>query len=197
MIKNIIFDMGNVLLTYNPDVPLKLYCQTKEERTVIKQELFDGPEWVQGDLGNITNEGKYESVKARIPQHMHESLKKCIYGWQVCIKPVSGAFEFCEYAKQKGYRIYVLSNASDEFYDYFPKFLPFDYFDGIVISSDVHAVKPDVRIYRHILDAYQLVPDECLFIDDMEKNAEGAGFAGMKSTVFRNDFEEIKKRFCL
>lgn len=192
MIRNIVLDMGNVLLQYNPQVPLDLYCGTEEEKRTIRKELFEGPEWVQGDLGNITYEGKFESISRRVPEHMHVALKRCIYEWDVCMKRVPGALEFCEYAKSRGLRLYVLSNASTDFYSYFPNFAPFDYFDGIVVSADVHVIKPDARIYAHLLQTYGLIPEECLFIDDLEKNVEGARQAGMSGAVFRGDFEEIK-----
>lgn len=197
MIKNIVFDMGNVLLRYDPEVPLQMFCATEEERSAIRKELFEGPEWVEGDLGTITNDMKYERVKARIPLHMHAALKRCVYEWRVCIEPVRGALAFCEYARKKGCGLYVLSNASDEFYEYFPIFSPFDYFDGIVISSDVHMVKPDVRIYRHLMEKYRLSPEECLFLDDTEENVAGARQAGMQGMVFRGDYEEVKNRYVL
>ena len=73
MIRNIIFDMGNVLLRYNPEVPLDLYCRSEEEKDVIRKELFGGPEWVQGDLGIITNDEKYDKIRLRIPEAMHET----------------------------------------------------------------------------------------------------------------------------
>lgn len=197
MIKNIVFDMGNVLLRYDPEVPLQMFCATEEERSAIRKELFEGPEWVEGDLGTITNDMKYERVKVRIPLHMHAALKRCVYEWRVCIEPVRGALAFCEYARKKGCGLYVLSNASDEFYEYFPIFSPFDYFDGIVISSDVHMVKPDVRIYRHLMEKYRLSPEECLFLDDTEENVAGARQAGMQGMVFRGDYEEVKNRYAL
>lgn len=193
MIRNIVLDMGNVLLQYNPQVPLDLYCGTEEEKRTIRKELFEGPEWVQGDLGNITYEGKFESISRRVPEHMHAALKRCIYEWDVCMKRVPGALEFCEYAKSRGLRLYVLSNAATDFYRYFPNFAPFGYFDGIVVSADVHVIKPDVKIYAHLLKTYGLIPEECLFIDDLEANVEGARQAGMFGTVFRGDFEEIKE----
>ena len=84
MIKNIVFDMGNVLLNYNPQVPLDLFCSSEAEKNTIRKELFEGPEWVEGDLGNITNEEKYERIRARIPQPMHEALKRCVYEWSLC-----------------------------------------------------------------------------------------------------------------
>ena len=197
MIRNIIFDMGNVLLRYDPEVPLDLYCQTEEEKDVIRRELFGGPEWVQGDLGLITNEEKYNKICSRIPETMHPALKRCVYGWSVCMKPIPGAFAFCEYAKEKGYRLFVLSNASDEFYEYFPGFAPLDYFDGIVVSSDLHKIKPDIEIFEYLLDTYHLAPEECLFIDDMEPNVKGASQTGMQGEVFLGDFETIKEKYHL
>lgn len=195
MIRNIVFDMGNVLLDYNPQVPLDAFCRTEEEKNVIRRELFEGPEWIQGDLGNITEDGKYESVRKRVPKHMHPALKRCVYEWDICMKPVPGAREFCEYVKQKGYGLYVLSNASDTFYNYFPRFAPLDFFDGIVVSADIHVIKPDIRIYRYLLDTYSLTPEECLFLDDREDNAAGAKQAGMSAEVFRNDFDAVRRKY--
>lgn len=197
MIKNIVFDMGNVLLDYNPEVPLDAFCKTEEEKAVIRKELFGGPEWIQGDLGNMTNEERYESVKQRVPEAVYPALKKCVYEWDICMKPIPGAMEFCEYIRQKGCGLYVLSNASDAFYDYFPKFAPLDFFDGIVVSADIHIIKPDIRIYQHLLEIYHLVPEECLFIDDREDNVEGAKQVGMSGEVFRNDYDAIKSKYQL
>lgn len=195
MIKNVILDMGNVLLSYNPKIPLEQFCKTEEERQTIRRELFEGPEWVQGDLGYMTRAEKYESVKARVPEAMHPSLKRCVYEWRICIKPVPGALAFCGYAKAKGCRLYVLSNASDEFYEYFPKFAPFDYFDGIVVSCDLHMIKPDSGIYRHLLETYRLIPEECLFLDDVAENVNGAKREGIKGEVFSGDFEAVKRTY--
>ena len=172
MVSNVILDMGNVLLTYNPKVPLDLFCDTPEEKEAIHRELFLGPEWVQGDLGNLTDSQKYESIKRRIPEPMHAALKRCVHEWEVCMEPVAGAREFCEEAKSRGKRL----------------------FDGIVVSSDLHLIKPDRRIYRHLLDAYQLRPGECLFIDDRQENVEAARQEGMLAEVFTGNFDAIRAR---
>ena len=193
MIKNIIFDMGNVLLDYNPQIPLDEFCSSDEEKDIIRRELFEGPEWIEGDLGNISDKDRYDLIKDRVDMKYHEALKKCAYQWDICMQPVEGAAEFCEYVREKGYNIYVLSNASDLFYEYFPRFKPLDYFDGVVVSCDLHMVKPDRRIYKYILDKYSLKAEECLFIDDREDNVEGANTQGINAVVFRNNYEEIKE----
>ena len=110
------------------------------------------------------------------------------------MEPVAGAREFCEEAKSRGKRLFVLSNADQNFYEYFPRFAPFDFFDGIVVSSDLHLIKPDRRIYRHLLDAYQLRPGECLFIDDRQENVDAARQEGMLAEVFTGDFDAIRAR---
>lgn len=194
MIKNIIFDMGNVLLRYDPEVCLNRFVKREEDRALIRRELFEGPEWVQGDLGHITDEQRFDGVSRRVPQELHTELRQCAEQWHMCMEPVHGAKEFCAYAKEQGYRLYVLSNASSSFYQYFPRFAPFEYFDGLVVSCDIHIVKPDIRIYQYLLETYGLVPEECFFIDDMAANVEGARKAGISGAVFGGDFEEIRKK---
>ncbi len=186
--KNVIFDMGNVLLTYDPEVCLNHIVEKEEDRALIRRELFEGPEWVQGDLGELTDEERFNGVSKRVPERLHEELRRCTVEWDMCMHPVKQAREFCDYLKKSGFGIYVLSNASSSFYRYFPRFAPFDYFDGIVVSCDVHIIKPDIRIYQHLLKKYNLRADECFFIDDLEANIEGAKNAGIDGAVFEGDF---------
>ncbi len=193
MIKNIIFDMGNVLLSYDPDVCLKCFVEKEADREIIKRELFMGPEWVEGDLGLLTDAERFDKVSRRVPERLHTALKKCALEWTMCMKPVQGAREFLNYAKERDYRIFVLSNASSSFYDYFPGFMPFEYFDGMVVSCDVHIVKPDIRIYEYLLEKYGLKPEECFFMDDLPQNVEAAKKAGLNAAVFQGDFEEMKR----
>ena len=195
MIRNIIFDMGNVLLDYNPDVCLERFVEREEDRLLIKKELFLGPEWVQGDLGYLTDEERFPGVSNRVPERLHKQLWQCVNEWDICMKPVKGAKAFCEEKKKQGYRLYVLSNASSSFYRYFPRLVDPAYFDGIVVSCDVHLIKPDIRIFRHLLDTYALKPEECFFIDDLEENVKGAQKAGIQGAVFHGDYEEIRQYF--
>ena len=127
------------------------------------------------------------------PEHLHPALKNCALEWHMCMKPIAGAKEFCSYVKSRGYKIYVLSNASNTFYDYFPeRFAPLSYFDGVVVSCDIHMIKPDRKIYQYLLDTYQLVPEECFFIDDRPENIEGAQDVGMNAMIFEGDFQAVK-----
>ena len=193
MIKNIVFDMGNVLLDYNPDVCLNYFLDNEDDKALIKKILFNGQEWIDADRGLLTDEDIYERVKDQIPERLHPALKNCATRWHMCMKPVNGAKEFCEYVKENGYHLYVLSNASTSFYDYFPKFAPLSYFDGIVVSCDIHIIKPERGIYEYLLNQYQLIAEECFFIDDRPENIECARQIGMNGAVFYGDFQKIKE----
>lgn len=194
MIKNIIFDMGNVLLDYNPQVPLDTFLSSDDDKEIIKKELFQGPEWILGDLGLITPEGKFEAISKRVPERLHEGLRNCIEKWHHFMPSVAGAKEFVSRAKKEGYHIYVLSNASTEFYTYFPKEYDMKMFDGIVVSADLHIIKPDAAIYQYIIDKYQLCPKECLFIDDRVENVEAAQRMGICGEIFKENYTEIVEK---
>lgn len=189
--------MGNVLLDYNPKVPLDAFVENEEGRNIIRRELFEGPEWVRRDLGTISREEQFARVCERIPEYLHEQLKRCVYEWEICMVPIPGAGKFCADMKEKGYGLYVLSNASETFYEYFPDFMALEEFDGIVVSADIHIIKPDKKIYQYLLDKYELHPGECLFIDDRADNVEGAKSVGMHGVIFENNFEEIRRKFKL
>ena len=191
MVKNVVLDMGNVLLNFNPEVSLNLYCSSEEEKELIRRELFHGPEWKLGDKGEIKDKDRFDLVKSRVPVEHHEALRNCADNWTICMTPLEGAREFCERIKELGLGIYVLSNASDAFYEYFPKFLPLDFFNGVFVSSNYLMLKPDVEIYKRFLKEYDLKPEECLFVDDMEVNVEAAKEAGMNAFRFTGDYEEV------
>lgn len=192
-IKNIIFDMGRVLLKFDPYVSLNAYCENKEDIDLLYKELFEGPEWIMADEGKITNGQRYELVKERVPERLHRALKLVVENWPICMEPVDGALDFYKYVKEKGYNTYVLSNACNRFYSYFPNHYDLNSFKGIVVSSDVKMIKPNPAIYEYILEIYNLNPEECLFIDDVEANVKAAEEAGIKGFIFKNNYEELKE----
>ena len=191
MIKNVVLDMGNVLLDFRPEYVLDTFCSSEEEKDVIRKELFEGPEWKMGDRGDIKDKDRFDLVKVRVPEQYHKALKDCADKWDICMVPLEGAEKFCKTLREKGFKIYVLSNASDLFYVYFPKFLPLDFFDGVFVSSDYLMLKPDVEIYKAFLDKYGLKADECLFVDDLAVNVAGAAEAGMNTFRFMGDYDAV------
>lgn len=197
MIKNIILDMGNVLFDYNPQIPLKQYCTDEQQMWLIRKELFEGQEWVLKDLGEISTDEAYERIAARIPKEHHQALKNCNERWTDSMLPMKNAQDFVENLMRQDYPVYILSNASTEFYDYFPRFRRLEDFAGVVVSSDVHMIKPDEKIYRYLLEKYRLKPEESLFIDDRPDNVEAAKKLGITAERFLGTFDDIEEKYQL
>lgn len=193
MVKHVILDMGNVLLSFEPQIPLNTFCRTEEEKRIIFKELFQSPLWLEADAGRIKDADLYELVKPNVAPEHHEALKQCCEHWDICMQPIDGAREFCRELKTAGFGVYVLSNASDKFYDYFERFLPLSFFDGVVVSSDIKMMKPDHEIFEYVMNRYGLEKTECLFVDDNLPNVEGARAFGMHAHRFQHDFDVIRK----
>lgn len=193
MIKNVVFDMGNVLLSFDPYMILNEVCETEEEKEMIFWNLFESEEWIMGDRGEITNEERYDLVKKRLPESMHEKLKECVLHWDSFMEPVIGANEFIRQCKEQGMKVYVLSNACNKFFEYFPKHYNMDVFDGIIVSSKVRLIKPDTKIYELLCSTYGLKPQECLFVDDKLENVEAARLMGIHAVLFEGSYEAVGK----
>lgn len=193
MIKNIVFDMGNVLLDYNPQNVLSKYIEGVSDQALIREVLFNSEEWYLKDKGEITKAQMFERMAKRVPERLQETLKNCLDNWVECMGPLKGARECVERMKKLGYKVYVLSNAGVDFYEYFPQYMNLEYFDGIVVSAFIHELKPEHEIYDYLLEQYNLEPEECLFIDDRQDNVEGALAVGMHALRFDGDYSVIEK----
>ncbi|MCD8146375.1 MAG: HAD family phosphatase [Clostridiales bacterium] len=194
MTKNIVMDMGNVLLDFDPQVPLDRYCSTPEEKELVRRELFQAPEWLMADQGLIRDCERFDHVKGRVPEQHWPALKACADNWWVCMhNPIPGALDFLRDCKAAGYGLYLLSNASDLFFTYFPAFCPLEFFDGAVISCREKILKPDPEIYRRLLERYHLEAVTCYFVDDRPDNVAAAQALGMSGHVFRMDYPAIRR----
>lgn len=188
MIKNIIFDMGQVLMSFKPEEYVYGVAKSPKAAEAILRELFGGPEWPMLDAGAISDEETVARVQARIPEYA-EDVAAVMENWQILMEPIPGMEKILQRIKEKGYRIYLLSNASMRFYKFYKEVELFKYFDGIVISAKEKLVKPDKRIYKCILDRYKLNAGECLFIDDLQANIDGAESVGINGHQFQGPDE--------
>ena len=194
MINNIIFDMGNVLLDFDPEAAVRQLPVDPAAQQTVKEALFLSPEWVQYDRGDLTEDTFFAALAPRVPEALRPALKECLHSWHTTMTPLPGAKAFLRELKEAGFRLFVLSNASEQFRTYFPREIGVDLFDGIVVSCDVHLLKPNARIYRHLLDTYSLDPNECLFIDDRADNVRGAEQVGIKGLVFEGDYDAVREQ---
>lgn len=192
MIKNIVFDMGNVIIRFDPELFMVRLGLAEEDRRLLKRELFVSLEWSRMDRGSLTDEEAAEIVCRRVPERLHDAVRRLVGMWDRPILPVEGMYELVEELRGMGYGIYLLSNASFRQHDYWPRVPASKFFDGALISADVKLVKPQPEIYRLLCDKFSLVPEECVFIDDSTSNAEGAYFCGINALVFHGDAHEMR-----
>lgn len=187
MIRNIVFDMGNVLLYFDRDYFISRLGIEGEDKALLKREVFLSLEWARMDRGSMTDAEAAESVCQRLPEHLHEAARKLVQMWDRPILPIDGMYELIEELKAKGYGIYLLSNASFRQHDYWPRIPASRFFDGTMISADEKVVKPQPEIYRLLLERFHLQAEECFFIDDVPANIEGAFYCGIPGAVFHGD----------
>ncbi len=192
MIKNLIFDMGQVLIEFDPDKYISLSGADPADIPLLRSEVFRSPEWYAIDRGSISPEQGAVSACARLPKRLRVIAENIILRWwQYGIFPIAGMGELIAVLKCKGYKIYLLSNASSLFYNYFSSIPGSEFFDGVLVSSDYGLLKPQHEIYEKLFSVFKLRPEECLFVDDQPQNIEGASICGMPGIVFRGDVNRL------
>lgn len=186
MIRNIIFDMGNVLIHWRPDLFLEREGLPEEDRALLLRELFGSVEWIQMDRGTLSLQDGIDAVNRRLPERLHgEARELTVSWWQRHLLPVEGMSDLVRELKGLGYGIYLLSNAKSDLPEYFGRIPGSEYFDGRIVSADWKLLKPQPELYRVLFREYGLKPEECFFADDLNINIEAAVLVGMSGAIFR------------
>lgn len=194
MIRNIIFDMGNVLRVFSPELAIAPYAKGKDA-LLIRDEMFKSEEWRLLDRGDISYEEAVERCKGRLPKRLHMALDEIMAHSHEHMPEDAKMLEVVKRLKEKGYRMFLLSNATVRFAVYRDSFEAMKYFDGAIVSAFYHTVKPEEKIYRILFDTYQLNPEECFFVDDDPRNVEAGRRLHMAGHVFAGDIGELEKDF--
>ena len=193
MIRNIIFDMGGVLLRFEPAYFIERLGITGDDAALLHREVFRSADWVRMDRGTLTDEEGVRSICTRLPNHLHTAAEALICRWEHPeILPMEGMAELIAELKAAGYGIYLLSNAFTRQHDYWPRVPGSEHFDGTLISADVKMIKPERRIYELMLSTFPLNAEECVFIDDLPTNIEMGENCGIRGVVFHGDVEILR-----
>lgn len=195
MIRNIVFDMGKVLLDYEALAVCYAYTDREEDVELLGKELFFSEEWILLDRGVITEEEALMRMDPRLPdERMRKMAADCLAHWhEYNLRPTAGMEELVRSLKEKGYRIYLLSNASHRLRVYEAEIPGHQYFDGTIVSAEEKLLKPEPAIYERLFEKYGLLPEECFFIDDRPENVDGGKACGMDGYCFADgDLERLK-----
>jgi len=185
LIKNIIFDLGNVILDFDPKVYIKSKI-TEEKVEEIYKCIFQSDEWPMLDRGTISEEDAKTNIINRSIEN--EKLINIVFEkWYDILTPIESSVDVLKKLKEKGYNVYYLSNFHLAAFEYVTKKHDFfEYFDGGVVSYKEKLLKPEKEIYEKIIDKYELNPSQTVFIDDMEQNVKAAINLGLKGIVLKS-----------
>lgn len=188
MIKNVIFDIGGVLVGLDWKGYIRKFGFSPEKESAITKALIGGPVWKELDRGVLTMEELLERFMALSPEEYRDDVREVFLKSGAFILKRAYAKQWILTLKEYGYRTYYLSNYSAWMIGESKKALDFlPLLDGGVFSCEVKQIKPDEDIYQSLLTRYpDIVPEESVFLDDTLENIETARRLGFHTIHFRS-----------
>ena len=195
MIRNLVFDMGMVLMDFHPIAACRAAAPDEESAQLVFHALFAHPEWLKLDDNTIQQDELGRRAMARLQDEgLRALVPKLLEDMpQNVLSPIPGMAELTDELLRSGLRVYLLSNAGLVFSEKREIVPNIDRFHGVLFSADEGLVKPDPAIYRLLTARYGLRPEECLFVDDKEENVQAAKALGWSGYLFDGDVEALEK----
>ena len=190
MIKNVIFDCGQVLIRYNETEIAAHYVDTPEEAEFLGRIAMARKYWNRFDEGTLTEADYLEQVKKELPEHLHKAVEKLVWGWIKACPMIDGMEDIVRDVRKAGKKLYLLSNFNQRLRT--EPYPILSEFDALVISGEINKVKPDRAIYDYLLNTYALNPEECIFIDDNSANIAMAESLGITGYLFDGDAVKLR-----
>ena len=191
ILKNLVFDMGNVLIEWNSEKILQAITDDKKLQNLLRKEVFETGLWVQTDEGVKTREEMIEIVSDRIGEEYRNEITQLSRYWYKYVDVYTKVQDRIIELSKNGYNIYILSNTAYTFYDLVKEgYLPVTSIaKGIVLSCEERVLKPNEKIYNILLERYNLDPHNTMFFDDLPENIWGAARCGINGFVVENESE--------
>jgi putative hydrolase of the HAD superfamily len=182
--RNVIFDIGGVILEWNPEAILKSYSDNAELRATLRTALFEHPDWLQLDRGMLSEAEALARLEIRTSLPRTE-LAGLLDAVRASLKPKMDTLALLENLVRRRVPLYCLSNMSAATYAYLRAQHAFwGRFRGIVISGEVKMMKPEPEIFEYLLRRYDISASETIFIDDHPPNIRGAQAIGLGTILF-------------
>jgi len=183
-IRNIVFDLGQVLLKYDWEGYLLSLGYKDEMFEILANAIFRDPDWETGDAGVVTPE-EWEHLFIDNAPLYEKDIKRVFAGIKYTITKFPYVDAWIRLLKAKGYQLYFLSNYSEKLYKDTVHQMDFlSEFQGGIFSYEVKCIKPDPRIYKLLLEKYNLKPEETIFYDDRKVNVDTALSLGIVAKLF-------------
>lgn len=185
MINSIVFDLGAVLIDWNPEYLYREILPDEEERSYFLREICNHDWNIQQDAGRSWKDA-IEELTAKYP-HYSQEIESYWHQWPRMLGgPITGTVQILEeLAGHYPYRLLALTNWSAETWPHALERFDFLHkFEGILVSGQEKMKKPDPAIYERLISRYQLIPQSTLFIDDNPGNVQAAKASGMEAVQF-------------
>ncbi|GEM_PF-25720 len=186
-VRNIVFDFGGVLLDYNPRAYLRDRFADKNVEDVLYNDIFGSETWLKSDAGLISRKEANDIYlsQAKKAGYLFEA-QTVLDEWQDLLRTKQDSVALLQRLKKRGYRLYFLSNISEDTFAEVSKRDFMKLFDGGVTSFETHILKPGVEIYQQLLANYRLRPEETIFFDDTQENVDVANELGIIGRRFHS-----------
>ena len=184
MIKNLVFDVGKVLVDFDWQSLFDALGFSPEAYEEVAKATVQSELWNEFDRSKMADEEILEGFLEHAPGRRNEVMRF----WDnigSCIRRYDYAFPWIRSLQERGYGVYLLSNYPRRIYSQSIEELAFvEIVDGAVFSYEVQYTKPEREIYEALLRKYGLNPTECVFIDDNRANIVAANELGMATIHF-------------
>lgn len=188
-IKNVIFDIGNVLLRYEPEIVVRSVLPEYESPQELTAQIFKSQIWYDLNLGKLT-EKEVIQIYNKQCGISEGKLEKLMNELKESLVPIKGSFELLDELYSLGMSLYSITDNVKEIINFLrSRYNFFNKFSGITVSADIGVLKPSPLIYMHLIESNSLIPNESVFIDDLLINVQGARNAGIKGIHFINSAE--------
>ena len=185
MIRNIVFDLGRVLVGFDPLSYLRSFCYDEKTVQALMRNVYDSEDWTMHDRGDYaTIEDMRDALIEKYPALEKELREILTPDWVEMHVLRADVAAYLLELKARGYRVYLLSNLAADSHAYVSRFDFFRALDGGVYSYQERCCKPDERIYDILLERYGLRSGETAFLDDNADNIAAAKRMGIHGIVF-------------
>lgn len=183
---NIVFDLGGVVFKWQPDAIISSIFDDRDAQDLVRTEIFEHPDWLELDRGTMSLPAAIDRGANRTGLPVKD-IERLLTAVPHFLAPIDQTIALIRRLAKTSNKLFVLSNmhlASIAHLE--QKHDIWALFQGVVISSRIKAIKPEIRIYRYLLDKYRLRPADTVFIDDMPENLAAASSMGIYTIRFFN-----------
>ena len=193
MIKNVVFDFGQVLVRFEPSYIVSKHTTDAQTARLLEDVVFDRTYWNRLDGGEVSDDEAVASFRTRLPSCISDLGEQVFRSWIDHIPPIEPMQALVADLDARGVPLYLLSNISVHFAERADEFPVLSHFKKCIFSGLCRMTKPDPAIYRHLLAECGIRAEETLFIDDSPQNIEGARSVGITGYLFDGNADALRR----